>query len=552
MKAAANPWIRSPMADLGWIIACPLIGWATVSAVWEIGPWSDRMVYAMVAGFLVAGHHMPGWLRAWGEPALYDRYKARLWVSALAVPVLIVTPTLFGLGVLAIGVTACFDLWHVSMQQHGIGRIYGAKAGDRHRTSARTDLACVLTWYGTIVAWSDSWSWFVASSLRQAGLPVAALLTRESWRGAQIALLVASGALLAAYVRNAAQLRREAQVVAWRKHAVHVVAFTVMAVTYQDPSWYRSQCVQNIFHAMQFFFLVWVFGRNTMSRDPRRPRPFYRRLFGTPAGIVPYIVLILAYGVLFRAVAVGRSTLSLGGEDLALQLLGSIGMTSLLLHYYVDSFIWKVRSRTVRATLAIGEVAVEAPPDKEPALSGAWHAVRYFGLPILLVAVVGHAGRSGGASRSPDLIAHEAMLFPRSAAGAYELGRTALASGAPEAAAAALRRARELSPEFDGPAAALADLREGQGDWDAALRWSAVEVRTLPDNIAARFALANRLAKAERHADAEAAYREILRREPEAADAWFNLGMMADKQARPDEAADHFERARALRAAQIR
>ena len=125
-------------------------------------------------------------------------------------------------------------------------------------------------------------------------------------------------------------------------------------------------------------------------------------------------------------------------------------------------------------------------------------------------------------------------------------------AGRPEAAAAALRRARELSPEFDGPAAALADLREGQGDWDAALRWSAVEVRTLPDNIAARFALANRLAKAERHADAEAAYREILRREPEAADAWFNLGMMADKQARPDEAADHFERARALRAAQIR
>ena len=48
------------------------------------------------------------------------------------------------------------------------------------------------------------------------------------------------------------------------------------------------------------------------------------------------------------------------------------------------------------------------------------------------------------------------MLFPRSAAGAYELGRAALAAGAPEAAAAALRRARELSPEFDGPAAALA------------------------------------------------------------------------------------------------
>lgn len=557
MVAASKAWIRSPAADLGFILLCPLIGWAAITAVWELGPWSDKAVYAVVFGFLVTGHHMPGWIRAWGEPAIYERHKARLWVSAFAVPALIIVPTVVGLGVVAIAVTVCFDLWHVSMQQHGLGRIYGAKAGDRQRRSARTDLACVLTWYATVVAWSDSWSWSVMSSLRRGGLPVAALFTPDTWSVVQAALLAASAALLAAYMRSAWLLRRDAGVVAWRKHVLHAVAFSVLAASYQDPSWYRSQSVQNIFHASQFFFLVWVFGRGTMSKDPAGPRALYRRLFGAPSGLVPYVVLIGAYGVLFWAISAGAHRITGYRQDLAVQVVGSLGMASLLLHYYVDSFIWKVRSRQVRSSLAIAGEGAQAPSvaaavtaadsESESSARGGWHAVRYFGLPVLLVGLLGGLGRAGGVGTSPDLIAHEASLFPRSAAGAYELGRAALAAGAPEAAAAALERARDLSPEFDGPAGLLADLSERRGDMAGAIRWSEVEVQTLPDDIGRRFILANRLAKAARHADAEVAYREILGRAPDAADAWFNLGVMADKQGRSEEAHGHFERARTLK-----
>lgn len=547
MSAASKAWIRSPLADLGWIILCPLLGWAAITAIWGLGPWSDKAVYAVVFGFLVTGHHMPGWFRAWGEPVIYDRYKARLWVSAFAIPALVIVPTVVGLGVVAIAVTACFDLWHVSMQQHGLGRIYGAKAGDRDRRSARTDHACVLLWYGTLVAWSDSWSWSVMSSLRRGGLPVAAALTPELWRLIQTLLLAASGLLLLAYLGNALALYRDKGVVAWRKHALHAVAFTVLAISYQDPSWYRSQSVQNIFHATQFIFLVWVFGRGTMAREGQRPKALYRRLFEKPSGLVPYGVLIAAYGLLFWAISAGAHRISGYRQDLVVQIAGSLGMASLLLHYYVDSFIWKVRSKQVQLSLAIAGAGGTAAEQGESSMRGAWHAVRYFGAPILLVGVIGGVGRGGGVGSSPDLIAHEATLFPRSAAAAYELGRAALAAGAPQAAAAALERARSLSPEFDGPAGLLADLHERRGDLPAAIRWSAAEVDTLPDDISRRFMLANRLAKAGQYADAERTYRDIVRREPKATDAWFNLGVMADKQGRPDEAKAHFERARELK-----
>jgi hypothetical protein len=88
-------------------------------AVWNWSRLSDLQIYAILFAFIVTGHHLPGWFRAFGEPAVYQRYRARLWVSLAAVPVLVILPTAYGLGAVALTVAALFDLWHVAMQQHG-------------------------------------------------------------------------------------------------------------------------------------------------------------------------------------------------------------------------------------------------------------------------------------------------------------------------------------------------------------------------------------------------------------------------------------------------
>src|SRR5439155_1120708 len=214
--------------------------------------------------------------------------------------------------------------WHVAMQQHGFGRIYAAKAGDVARRSARLDLICVLTWYVTVVAWSDSWMEGIARSFRKAGLPIFDLLSRGAWRGIQIVLLA-------------------------------------------------------------------------ISLDATRPGALYRRLFGSRRGILLFAGLAALYGV--GAYFLYSSGYRLIGADAnrTMQVIGSIALTSLLLHFYVDSFIWKVRSKEVRAALAIrdGEpsaVAVQPISPKALQVRDAVHAVAYFGIPILLLAVIG-AGR---------------------------------------------------------------------------------------------------------------------------------------------------------------
>jgi tetratricopeptide (TPR) repeat protein len=549
-SAKALPFIQGPVADGFWIIGSPLVALAAMGALWRWSGASDLAVYSILFGFIVTGHHLPGWFRAFGEPAVYQRFKARLWVSVLAVPALVILPTAFGLGAAALTVAALFDLWHVAMQQHGFGRIYAAKAGDSAPAAARLDLACVLTWYGTAVAWSDPWMQGIARTLRKAGLPVFDRVSPESWRAIRFAFLAASLALAVAYAASAWQRWRADGVAAPQKHLLHAIAFGVIFWSYQFPSWYRAQSVQNLFHALQYFFMVWIYGHLSIRRDPGKPAAFYRALFRSRNGILLFAGSVALYGL--GAIALSSSGYRLTGPDAerAVQVIGSIGIASLLLHFYADSFIWKVRSREVRTTLGIAEKASsEASPVttlREPAARGVAHAVAYFGIPLALVAMLGARSRSVPPSSEIASLAHETLLFPRSAIGHAAYGQAALRAGDAAVAERELKRAVDLAPGLEGPALALSVLDRTRGRSDAEIDHARLAVAASPGNAAARYALGNALASARKLDEAEAEYREALRLDPGYAGAEENLGVLYKWRGDLPSALPHFRKAHAL------
>jgi len=550
VSAKPLPFIQGPVADGFWIIGSPLVALAAMGALWRWSGSSDLAVYSILFGFIVTGHHLPGWFRAFGEPAVYQRFKARLWVSVLAVPALVILPTALGLGAAALTVAALFDLWHVAMQQHGFGRIYAAKAGDGAPAAARLDLACVLTWYGTAVAWSDPWMQGIARTLRKAGLPIFGRVSPESWRAFRLALLAASLALAVAYAIRAWRRWRKDGVAAPQKHLLHAIAFGVIFWSYQFPSWYRAQSVQNLFHASQYFFMVWVYGHLSLRRDPAKPAAFYRALFRSRNGILLFAGCISLYGL--GAIALSSSGYRLTGVDAdrAVQVIGSIGIASLLLHFYADSFIWKVRSREVRTTLGIAETSsFEARPVttlREPAARGVAHAVAYFGIPLALVALLGARSRSVPPSREMASLAHETLLFPRSAIGHAAYGQAALRAGEVSIAERELKRAVDLAPGLEGPAMALAMLDRTRGRSDAEIDHARLAVAASPGNAAARYVLGNALASARMLDEAEAEYREALRLNPSYAGAEENLGVLYKWRGDLPSALPHFRKAHSL------
>jgi tetratricopeptide (TPR) repeat protein len=523
-----------------------------MQALWKWSGLSDLAIFSILFGLIVTGHHMPGWIRAVGEPEVYRRHKGRLWVSVVAIPALVILPTAFGLGAVALTIAATFDLWHVAMQQHGFGRIYAAKAGDRNRRSARLDLACALVWYATVVAWSDSWMQAIARAFRKAGLPIFESLTPPAWTAVRRTMLAASILLAAAYVANAIRLWRAHRISTPQKHLLHAVAFAVLIWSYQAPSWYRANSVQNLFHAMQYFFMVWIYGHLSIRRDSTRPGSFYRALFGRKTGLLLFALLIALYGL--GALALSSSGYRLTGADAerTAQLIGSIGIASLLLHFYVDSFIWKVRTKEVRQALAIREEGGAASPAPvSPAAPvahwrGALHALAYFGVPVAAIALIGARGRTWPAEAERAAIVHEARLFPRSAMARYASGAAALAAGDARTARSELTAALSLAPSFAGPARLLADLDVREGNRAAELDHAIAAVRVDPKDAELRYRLATRLSTDKRLEEAAIEFREVARLRPDFAGAWQGLGVIEKWRGDPSAAIPHFRRAAAL------
>jgi len=530
------------------VIFCPILALASLAGLWAWSGLSDLAIFAVLFGFIVTGHHLPGWFRAFGEPSIYNRYRARLWTSLVAIPPLVILPTAFGLGAAALTVAALFDLWHVAMQQHGFGRIYAAKAGDTSKSSARLDLACVLVWYGTAVGWSDAWMQGIARVLRKAGVPLFDLLSPAVWRGIRLGLLAVSAGLLAAYVDGALRRRKEG-ISTPRKHLLHLVAFAVIVYSYQFASWYRAQSVQNLFHALQYFFIVWIYAHLSVRREGSSSGRLYRALFQRRAGLLVFGGAIALYGA--GAIALSSSGYRLTGVDAerTAQIIGSIGLASLLLHFYVDSFIWKVRSKEVRATFAIPDRDGSPPAAvalREPFWRGALHAAGYFGVPVLLLVLAAPRSRTVSESAARPSISHEAALFPKSAMARFESGRAALSGGDASGARRELSAALSLAPKFEGPAALLAELDRAEGNRTAEIEHARAAVEASPGRPDLRYGLANALASERRLDEAQTQYREAIRLKPDFAGSEENLGVTYKWQDRLDLAIPHFRRAHAL------
>jgi len=83
--------------------------------------WSPQDIYLFVAAFGAMGHHLPGMIRAYGDRALFERFR---WRFILAPLFLLVTCVAFYCGPQR-NHPGCFFLgvWHGMMQTYGFCRI---------------------------------------------------------------------------------------------------------------------------------------------------------------------------------------------------------------------------------------------------------------------------------------------------------------------------------------------------------------------------------------------------------------------------------------------
>jgi predicted Zn-dependent protease len=210
-----------------------------------------------------------------------------------------------------------------------------------------------------------------------------------------------------------------------------------------------------------------------------------------------------------------------------------------------------VRSKEVRKALAIREEVLPPGPPAAAATPaahwrGALHALAYFGVPILAVALLGARGRRASPQHEETAVAHEARLFPRSAMARYALGVTALKRGDAATARTELQAGASLAPSFEGPAKALAELDSREGNRGAEIEHAGLAVSAEPRDGGLRYLFATALARQKRLHEAEAEYREVIRLRPKFAGGYQGLGVIHKWRGSLPEAIPFFRKAAEL------
>ena len=371
----SSPWILDRWRDLLLFVGTPVLLIPIFTAAQA--RWSAQDIFLFVGAFGAMGHHLPGMIRAYGDRALFDRFKTRFIVAPIALLAVAVWSSIYNIQAIQL-VAMAWGIWHGMMQTYGFCRIYDAKASARAPSRARVDLALCFAWFSAAVLLSPMRFRTLFELYYESGGPVVPAAAVAAVR------LVVIGAL--ALVTIVFLWRQWSDWHGGRGASPVKITLLVSSIAFW---WYCNNGVQNIlvgialfevFHDVQYLSIVWIYNRARVERD-QSIRGFMRFVFRRSGALIGvYVGLVLAYG----AIALTQSGVS--AEWIRHILIGLV-TASALLHFYYDGFIWKVRETETRNMLGIDGKGLAEGPARARWPAWASHGLRWSALIIPVTAL---------------------------------------------------------------------------------------------------------------------------------------------------------------------
>jgi len=343
MSAAALGYIRNPRADLLWFVALPFFAIATALGFHH---WLPYVAQASISVWITVPHHYATWMRSYGLREDWSRWHTRLLVG----PLLLIPTVLLGSAFLPVSLALVLLLWdhqHSVMQQHGFARVYDFKAGTGAPATGRIDFWLQVVLYVNMLVVAPLWAELWIAELYRWDLaltaPTIARIQSASW--------MLTGAYAVFYLGYLVRCVSQG----YRLNPMkYLFLFSSYSLWY-FVSWQDSLLVylvaHRMMHGVQYILMVyWYVGRKV---DQAQPTSALLRDFG----IGRFLLMGAAYAVIFHLVTGGSAgDFSFGlvaalQEDQYLQFgtekaVGFYAATAIsaaaAIHYYFDSFIWKV------------------------------------------------------------------------------------------------------------------------------------------------------------------------------------------------------------------
>ena len=284
-------------------------------------------------------------------------------------PIVIFAAIFVALQVAPITLLLLIMLWdsqHSIMQQHGFGRIYDFKAGSGSPRTPRFDLCLHWILFGNMFLNAPLFvtMWLRALYRLNLTIPVNAIRTLQlvCWTVTAVYLVI----YLVHVIRS---VQRGYPINPMKYLFIAASYFLWYYVAWNTNSILLYAVAHRIMHGVQYIVMVYAFMDRT-ARQPDKKPGFWKRIAG-PGHLRWFLVGGAAYAVLFQLLinhpldefgfgvvnfapypAIPQFNLPALGFDASYALFSQMMVYSYgMMHYYLDSFIWKVRDKQVQAGL---------------------------------------------------------------------------------------------------------------------------------------------------------------------------------------------------------
>lgn len=528
-----NVWILDSWRDLILYVGTPLL----IIPLFTLAQarWSAQEIYLFVAAFGAMGHHLPGMIRAYGDRALFERFRWRFIIAPIFLLAVCVGFYFWDIKTNpVVMIVFLWGVWHGMMQTYGFGRIYDAKTGSFAALTRRLDFATCGIWFAAGVILSPARMTDTLEGFYGCGLP---FISPGGIHALQQTLLFAAVAVSILWLANYGRM----WVAGTGQNPVKLALFITSVAFW----WYCNNGVANIlagialfevFHDVQYLSLVWIYNRNRVEKDSSIGG-FMRFIFRRSGSLIGlYVGLVFAYG------SIGYLNSHIGMETLTRLLTGLVAASGLL-HFYYDGFIWKVREKSTRQSLGLAGGTADV---KLGSFLPSWalHASKWavaFVIPLTAM----WFGKVYRAAPPVDRTGRVAADLPASARAHYNYGAVLQQLGRFDEAEKEYRATLRIDPSYMKVYVNMASLLMSKSKLDEAKKYydRAIQLDPSSGEVHAGYAyLLERLGRAD---EARAEYENAIRVTPKksAARLFYTYGAFLDKRGELDAAIAQYQSA---------
>jgi hypothetical protein len=330
--------------DYIWFIGLPF---AAVAFALVSGHYLPGAALAAIALWVTIPHHFVTWLRVYGSPAEFARFRDRFVLGPLVLVGFVYALIHYAPLTLVLIVTL-WDHQHSLMQQYGFSRVYDFKARAGAPSTAKFDLAFNWIFFVNMLVVSPLFSVIWVRMLHEWRVPVeAATVEAVHWVSWTVAIVYGL-----VYLGHVAWCARRGYALNPLKYAFMFSSYFLWYFTSFSTAYLLVFAVAHrIMHGIQYIVMVYYYNRHKVERTGG-DSALLRHVAGN---LKAFLLICAAYAMVFHALTEGLVRdfgFGLVGFNTNFDLFSYSLLSSFaLIHYYYDAFIWKVRKKEVQEGL---------------------------------------------------------------------------------------------------------------------------------------------------------------------------------------------------------